>query len=83
MNMKKGASWTTVPNLSPSLFGIETPLFHFFFLLGFQLWQIIIGTPVFEEILKLNFWIGCVEPNYLCMYNANYKFFFFKFCCEL
>ena len=80
--MKKGASQTIVPNLSPSLFGIGTPLFHFFFfwlLLGFQIWQIIIGTPVFEEILKLNFWIGCVEPNYLCMYNANYKFFFLNF----
>ena len=62
MNMKKGASWTTVPNLSPSLFGIETPLFHFFFLLGFQLWQIIIGTPVFEEMIKLNFGLDVWNP---------------------
>ena len=42
MNMKKGASWTTVPNLSPSISGI--------------------GTPVFEEILKLNFGLDVWNP---------------------
>ena len=64
MNMEKGTSWTTVPNLSPSLFGIGTPMFHFFFLflLGFQFWQIIIGTPVFEEMLKLNFGLDVWHP---------------------
>ena len=63
MNMKKGASWTIVPNLSPSLFGIGTPLFHFFFfLLGFQFWKIIIGTLMFEEMLKLNFGLDVWNP---------------------
>ena len=36
--------------------------FIFFFLLGFQLWKIIIGTPVFEEMLKLNFGLDVWNP---------------------
>ena len=38
-------------------------MFHFFFShLGFQFWQIIIGTPVFEEMLKLNFGLDVWHP---------------------
>ena len=40
----------------------QNTIVSFYFHLGFQFWQIIIGTPVFEEMLKLNFGLDVWNP---------------------
>ena len=83
MNMEKGTSWTTVPNLSPSLFGIGTPMFYFIF---FSFWVFNSGRLLLEhQCLKkcLNWTLDWMCGTELFMHALCYLQISFKFCCAL